>query len=218
MWKRIKPYLVFCGLALKEDSQHWEWYKTMRATYIKANKAFNFVLGTTVSAALLLIIWKNSDYLRNHKRWMAIVLLAGIILFLLWLVGVIKRFHDRAAHRHEMTFGQLIASWDKSIKNIKELAIAYGMINQLIEMLNRLGSKPFPPNELEHLKITVRFYLEQYFKDYEMVRDFCVELPPIPDSLDEQWKWLAFYSNKIGRLLDEQRQEVSTLVNARYVG
>ena len=80
----------------------------MSTTYVRLDKVIHYVLGTTLSAVMLYLIFSKRASLLNHKRWVAIVCLSALTAFLLWLIGAIKRFHERTVaemrERHKSGF------------------------------------------------------------------------------------------------------------------
>jgi hypothetical protein len=96
-WDRINSYFKFCGCVLAEDYRQKGRYKKLKGTYTRANQVVGAVLGTTLSAGIIgYYLYPHRNLLLNNKRWAAIVILSALLLFLLHLVGAIKRFYERA--------------------------------------------------------------------------------------------------------------------------
>lgn len=65
-----------------------------------SKKASNLILGSSLSALVLLyVVYAYREVFLHNKRWVAIVALAVITAFLLWLIGAIKRFHERTVNK-----------------------------------------------------------------------------------------------------------------------
>lgn len=80
--------------------------------YIRANKLVGYLLGTTLSALVLLYLYLHRGVILNNKRWAAIIFLSVFSLFLLYLITAIKRFHER-------TLSEVSASLVSAVNDLK---------------------------------------------------------------------------------------------------
>jgi hypothetical protein len=95
-WGRISSYLKFCGRVLAEDYRQKGWFKKLKGTLTLANLIISLLVGSTLSAwPINRYLYPHRDLFLNNRRWTAIVILSALVLFLLHLIGAIKRFHER---------------------------------------------------------------------------------------------------------------------------
>lgn len=203
MWNEIKSYFKFCGLALAQDYHHSRWYRLLSATYVRANKIANYALGTTTSALVILGVYSYRATLLSNKRWVAIVTLSLVVVFLLWLIGVVKRYHERTLNEITLELGRAMEDMRAREERIHELTLAYGMAleaSHLIEVFHDV----LPQDRLKHLQAYIHEAMLKSLGAEERDR-FLKWEPPLPDRDDAQKFWIGFHCNNLRNLLIGQR-------------
>jgi hypothetical protein len=120
----------FCYLALVDDYGRSRWYKNMSTTYVRLDKVVNLLLGGGLVSFAVYYFYSHSQLLLNNKRWVAIIVLSVIAAFLLFLIGSIKRFHER-------TVADLTDNLHERVGRLKELCEVYGGLHELLKQDRR---------------------------------------------------------------------------------
>jgi hypothetical protein len=133
MWQYIKSYLNFCRIAVDSEILQGRWLKSMKATY------------KIVSAiATVILAWWGAKELVQMlpplgKRWWAIIILSLFSGCLLFLVGVIKSFHEKTVSKlnqqHASELNDLNSDRQARARRILKLAEALGWMNTLDHLI-----------------------------------------------------------------------------------
>jgi len=188
-----KDYIVFCWHALKEDVEQSRLYVGLTRTLRLADKVANAVLGSTLSALIIGLVFVYREPVLRNKRWTAIAVLLISVAFLLWLIGSIKRFHERTVNRRVWIadkLGRYPAAIEEHFSVLRSAAdkeFLQGWLNGAAhDIEDWLGS--------DALK---RFY------------DGSDAGKPPPDTLDEQVRWMRKYAGKLNMLVRDQYVEIN---------
>jgi hypothetical protein len=179
---------TFCRNALVEDCKRWRWCIIVRIAFQTLNKFVQNILGLGVIALLLGFVYRYRETLLTHKRWCAIVLLSFITAFLLWLIGAIKRFHERTINRSVWIAEQLSSR-------------AAGLEEHFIQRKT--------PADKEFLEAWLNGAAHD-IKDYlglDALKGFYDGLDagkPPPDTLDAQRGWMRKYTGKLRFIVKDQ--------------
>ncbi len=111
-WHSLKTGMRFVVHTIGQEYAESGWYKLISTTLSRTNKLASFVAGSSLSAIVILCIYTNREFLLLNKRWVAIVVLSVLTMFLLWVTLTVRRFHER-------TVGELGARHQEELKALK---------------------------------------------------------------------------------------------------
>jgi hypothetical protein len=95
MWNSLKADAQFCVLAIRREYAESKWYKIMSTAYHRTNKIISTVVGSGIVTLIILFIYTNYEFLLRNKRWVAIIVLSVLSMFLMWVAMTVRRFHER---------------------------------------------------------------------------------------------------------------------------
>jgi hypothetical protein len=209
MWDRIKSYFVFCRAALADDYKHSRWYKKVSDPYTKANLWAGWIFGGTISSlALGYFVWQNWDFFEQNWRWVLVGLLSLFTLFLVWLIGAIKRFHERTVGELTETQKTLLARARRQIDVVWKLSTAFGMAQQASHTVDFFyGSLPM--DDLKYLEGNIRQTVDAYFNnDRDSKAAFYKARPKRPEEGDSQIVWVNSYCWGLDKLIEDERRNL----------
>jgi hypothetical protein len=219
MWNSIKSYLKFCSFAFSEDYQQKGWYKRLSTIYIRADKLVSIILGTTLSALVIFYLYPHRDLVLNNKRWSAIVILSTFSLFLLYLIGAIKRFHERVVNEMEarrksqlkelcLQYYSDLLDANKRMLTVEKFGRLSGRADELAKQLLFNEKEPLPArllqwwsNDLEN-DINERFGSDAFKGIFGSLDRY----NPVPLEPDKQETFIR-----------ERQQEILKLIGGQYL-
>lgn len=188
MLEKLRPYPAFSRQALAEDYKHWKWRERISKTIHRADKATNLILGSSLSAVVLLTIYAYRDGLLQHKRWIAIAVLSVITAFLLWLIGATKRLHERTIN--------------KSVWIAENLSSRATMLEEHFTCRRQPADKEFLEAWLNGAAHDIKDALG--VAAVERFYEGSGEGKPVPNTLDAQIWWTRRFTGKLHIIVKEQ--------------
>jgi len=176
----------------------------MSATYVRLDKLISFVLGTTLSALVLLGVYSYRDTLSGNKRWVAIIALSLLSAFLLWLIGAIKRFHERMVHELKASYLAEIGTWRIHADKVWRLSFTYGMAQQAQHTID-FFRRAMPKDELQYLDANINSNIHNTLG--AAARDSHYEhMPQLPEEAESQGAWIRSHCWRLEKLIERERQ------------
>jgi len=103
-----------------------------------------------------------------------------------------------------------IALWQVRADNLEELIRTLGMFYLAYNILEQ--NEMLTKDTANNLKGRFAQALQHCFHDNKIEYAYCDNLPPFPDSIDEQKSWINSQCSRLRYLIDEQRQGLSDYV------
>jgi hypothetical protein len=204
MWNSIKSHAAFCWIAFAQDIQRWRWYRKVSTTYARLNKVIAFLFGGgLVSLIVIYLLIPHGASFSNNKRWVAIVILSAVVLFLLYLIGAIKRFHestiDELTARHQTE----VSSWRGHADTVFRLSFTYGLAQQAQHTIH-FFRRAMPKDELQYLDANINSSIHNTLGT--AARDSHYEqMPPLPDKEALQDGWINSHCWRLEKLIERER-------------
>lgn len=169
----------------------------MSTTYIRLDKTIGIFFGTTLSALVILGIYSYGTPLLHYKRWVAIAVLSTLVLFLLYLIGAIKRFHESVVK-------ELNSDFKTRAGNIYKLSLAAGYAEQIDRL--HVERKEVPRKMYEDFKLQLLVALQScYGKDgISIFYGNNSDKIAIPD---DPYVWFSISHSRLSQIITVQIQE-----------
>ena len=172
MWNWLKSYFQFCGRAVKDNFKRSRWYVHM--------KAISWLISTVLSVIGVLYIIRKLYPLLSGATW-AIIGLSVFIVFLLFIIENVRRFHFRIVSELNIQHRAASGLFHKHSDITARLNYHSGEACQMI-LDCQTRKETLSENEINSWTERVVQYMKEY-KLYDYVSKFAD--PKLPNQLPE---------------------------------
>jgi ABC-type multidrug transport system fused ATPase/permease subunit len=202
---------TFCRDALAEDFKQKRWYAIMSTTvalakrdtwYTKLAKwLINLAWGALVPVGLA--YWYRA-FLLSHKRWVAIVALSVLVMFLVRVIVAVKRFHER-------TVDGLLLDSNNRMLVIESLGWHIGMIEEHFSSRREMHELPDKGVLEAWLNGAAECIKSRLGHDaFKAFYDGSETGIAVPETAERQLDWIRKYKRKLGIIISELRFPINS--------
>ena len=170
----------------------------------KAVRIGNWLFGFITSLTLG-YLYLQYGFPQLSKRWWAIIFLSIFSIFLLFLVWVIKRFHERTVKELNIEHESEAKTRQKHITHIERLTYVRGMAFQAHYEVD--SGQTLPKEILDYLDANINQTLWNCFNNPELMEKHYAGLKPIPTTGDKQRWWLEAHLSRLNEIIERERQQ-----------
>jgi len=207
-------YKFFTAILCYEFSRP-EWQPIVRVLQ-KMNRLLDIFVGVGIVAGLVGLI-KYAPILQN-KRWTAIIILVVLVLFAMWLLAAVKRFHRATLDEMYAAQEQTHRDLDHLARLIERLTLLEGRSDALYFLLENRSWNDHPLASIAIHKDEIRYHEADIYNTFRdrlgstAVEEHFQRLGPITEKLYEQKNRIQAHRNKLHELLQldrAQRREIN---------